>query len=540
MTQLPSSIQFIVQELNHRLRLKPAEMVQLVKKAHVKKEDLMPWADFNHPPEDSYGRKLIYKGEHFEIMVMSWVPGDFSTIHDHGYTQWGAVQIFGPAEHATFRLEDDELYTLARWMVNPGDVVGVSHNLIHQMGNATQDTPFLSFHVYGCTEPIDNVTGAARLFDLENETIQRVDGGVFYALPEDEILKTEAGPKGDYPTTLRYRVELTRRLANMQQHEMLASPDILAQSKQRLHDPNQVDDLLNHLQTICDQDGHHTNSVQWRILYHELKATAQLQNELKGKERNVGDSFDRYATIYDEIVCKPCYQNFMKDYVAHFIQQYEVPIQEKTLISLGCGTGLVEAQMMQDYHIPPDNLYGIDFSEAMINEAKKRIHAEVGDILTLDPAIRKWDLAYSGLNVFHYLPAGRLEEAIQKTAAIINAGGYFFGDFITPDHIRWYPNVLSSPDQKVVSLRTPTLIEREGLMYQESEILNLSFMGEQMEVNYAGKHHRFLPPMNRVRYYFEKAFGGRVDLYDVVSKQIISPLADSCPSTRYFLVARKA
>ena len=130
MTQLPGSIQFIVQELNHQMRLKPAEMVQLVKRANVQMEDLLPWADFNHPAEDSYGRKLIYKGEHFEIMAMSWLPGDFSTIHDHGYTQWGAVQIFGPAEHATFRYEDDELYTLARWTVKPGDVVGVSHNLI--------------------------------------------------------------------------------------------------------------------------------------------------------------------------------------------------------------------------------------------------------------------------------------------------------------------------------------------------------------------------------------------------------------------------
>ena len=408
------------------------------------------------------------------------------------------------------------------------------------MGNASLDTHFLSFHVYGCTAPIDNVTGAARLFDLENELIQRVDGGVFYALQEDSILKTEPGPKGDYPTTLRYRVELTRRLANMQQHEKLTNSDTLSNAIKRLYTPDQADELLDHVKTICDANSHYTNSVQWRILNHELKATAKLQNDLKGKERNVEDSFDRYASIYDEIVCKPCYQSFMKGYVAHFVHQYGTSIQDKTIISLGCGTGLVESQMMADYHIPQANLYGIDFSEAMVKEARKRIHADVGDILTLDPAIRKWDLAYSGLNVFHYLPADRLEEAIQKTAAIINTGGYFFGDFITPDHIRWYPNVLSSADQKVVSLRTPTLIEKEGLMYQESEILNISFLGPQLEVNYAGKHHRFLPPMNRVRYYFEKGFGGQVDLYDVVSKQVIPSLADSCPSTRYFLVARKA
>jgi hypothetical protein len=66
-------------------------------------------------------------------MVMSWRPGDFSTIHDHGYTQWGAVQVFGPAEHATFRIDDDKIATLARWRMKNRDVIGVHHDLLHQM-----------------------------------------------------------------------------------------------------------------------------------------------------------------------------------------------------------------------------------------------------------------------------------------------------------------------------------------------------------------------------------------------------------------------
>ncbi|MBK8652429.1 MAG: hypothetical protein IPN20_00430 [Haliscomenobacter sp.] len=51
---------------------------------------ITPWADFDHPDADSYGRKMAYKGPNFEIMVMSWKPGDFSSIHDHGHTQWGS------------------------------------------------------------------------------------------------------------------------------------------------------------------------------------------------------------------------------------------------------------------------------------------------------------------------------------------------------------------------------------------------------------------------------------------------------------------
>ena len=62
----------------------PAIARQCVLDANLRAEDLTAWADFDHPVEDSYGRRLVYDGGDFEIMVMSWAPGDFSAIHDHG------------------------------------------------------------------------------------------------------------------------------------------------------------------------------------------------------------------------------------------------------------------------------------------------------------------------------------------------------------------------------------------------------------------------------------------------------------------------
>ena len=69
---------------------------------------------------------------------------------------------------------------------------------------------------------------------------------------------------------------------------------------------------------------------------------------------------------------------------------------------------------------------------------KERIQAEQGDVLDLDPAIAQWDIAFTGLNVLHYVDHELFEESIQRTASIVRPGGFFFGDFITPDHIRWY------------------------------------------------------------------------------------------------------
>jgi hypothetical protein len=122
----------------------------------------------------------------------------------------------------------------------------------------------------------------------------------------------------------------------------------------------------------------------------------------------------------------------------------------------------------------------------------------------------------------------------------VNSGGYFVGDFITPDHMRWYPNVMYSADKKIISLRTPRFIEEEGRIFQESEITNIDFTGQQMVVNYAGKHKRFLPPIHRIRQFFENAFKGKVILVDAYSLEPIPDWADTCKSTRYVVIAQKS
>ena len=228
----------------------------------------------------------------------------------------------------------------------------------------------------------------------------------------------------------------------------------------------------------------------------------------------------------------------MERYIAFFASHYGVDFRKHHTLSIGCGTGLVEQRIMEKYDLSGDQLYGIDISESMIREAKKRISADVGDLLTLDPAVRKWDLAYSGLNVFQYLPHDRLEEAIRRTADILNEGGWFLGDFITPDHIRWYPNVMPGPKNQVISLRTPELIEENGASFQQSEIINVNILDGKMHVHYAGKHKRFLAPVFRIRNYFEKYFT-QVDLYDAVDLKPIVETDDSCLSTRYIVVARR-
>jgi cysteine dioxygenase len=407
------SLKHIIKTLEEAdAQLKPSAIVQLIKEAGVKPEDLEPWQDFDHPVEDSYGRNLIYQGDNFELLTMSWNPGDFSTIHDHGHTVWGAVQIFGAAEHATFRYDDGYLTTLARWQVNPGDVLGVSHALIHQMGNPT-NTPFVSLHVYGADQHFDEITGDARIFDLDNEEIQRHSGGVFFDLKPHQVNSISGGLESDYATQLRHRVELVRRMLKMNEAGFDNQEELTA-ALQRTFSTAQLPKLQAELEEYVDEKGHAQNSIYWKNLNNELKEAAALQAHVKQKEE-VGDNFHEYAQMYDALICQPMLESFMADYLHHFKETYEPELAEKTIISLGVGTGLIEEFMINEMDIPYENIYGIDVSSAMVGEAAKRIKAEVGDVLTLDPDIKLWDVAYSGLNVFHYIGYEKLEEAITKT-----------------------------------------------------------------------------------------------------------------------------
>ena len=394
--QLSESLTGLISRLEELQPTKPSQIVRLVKEAEVSKEDLMPFADFEHPGKDSYGRRLVYKGPNYEVMVMSWNSGDFSAIHDHGYTMWGAVQIFGNAEHATFRWEDEHMSTLARWVMEAGDVVGVGRSLVHQMGN-NDEAPFVSLHVYGHVNALENITGEARIFDLHRQEVQRVNGGAFFNLKENEIVKREEGPKADFPTMLRFNLETFKRM--LKAHDPQADTHL-----QITYDRNNAEALVAHLETIIDSKNKKSNnSIQWKILNRELREASKVQSDFEAKLGS-GDTFHQYAEVYDEVIGNVSLNSFMESYIDFFTREYGFDFSSHYTLSIGCGTGLVERHIMDKYQCGDDRLYGIDISESMISVAKSRIHADVGDLLGLDPSIRKWNLAFSGLNVYQYLP----------------------------------------------------------------------------------------------------------------------------------------
>lgn len=229
----PMGLQSLIRTLQETPSITPERVKDIVLAANVSPQELMPWADFDHPVHDSYGRKLVFDGGHFEIMIMSWAPGDFSAIHDHGSTQWGAVQCFGAAEHYIYRFSKGVLNMAEPAHYSPGMVHAVDHSLIHQMGNAGHE-PFLSLHVYGCVGGQGTITGNARIFDLLDETVQYTDGGVFFCLPDTYINRRRPGLRADRNTTLKHHFLMSdriRRILKAQYNHALANKLALLHEK---------------------------------------------------------------------------------------------------------------------------------------------------------------------------------------------------------------------------------------------------------------------------------------------------------------------
>lgn len=211
---LPDSLQNLIFLLSQTKNLTSEQVYQSVQQAQIVQKELMPWSTFDHSATHSYGRQLVYDGGYFEIMVMSWVPGDVSAIHDHGATQWGAVQCFGQGSHWSYQLDEQVLTTQEYKEFSPGQIVKVNHDLIHQMGNYSQDS-FLTLHVYGVSNESPSITGNARIFDLFEQSIQYTDGGVFFCLPEEDISGKIFGLNSDEASRLRHHQQMRSRISTI-------------------------------------------------------------------------------------------------------------------------------------------------------------------------------------------------------------------------------------------------------------------------------------------------------------------------------------
>jgi cysteine dioxygenase len=124
------------------------ELSALLGGVEVTAEELRPYVSFK---EGTYARHRVHLGEHAEVLVLCWRPGQRTPIHDHAGS-YGAVRVLrGVMWETIFELGGEGgglAYSSSReW--TPGHVTGADVPDIHQLGNPdVSGQDLVTLHLY--------------------------------------------------------------------------------------------------------------------------------------------------------------------------------------------------------------------------------------------------------------------------------------------------------------------------------------------------------------------------------------------------------
>ena len=123
------------------------ELDALLRRLELEPEELRPHLGFK---PNTYTRHRVFRSDLCEMLVLCWLPGHRTAIHDHNGS-YGAIRICeGAMEEEIFRLnEAGEVEFETMHLRAAGDVTGTDVPDIHRIGNAEQSAErMITIHVY--------------------------------------------------------------------------------------------------------------------------------------------------------------------------------------------------------------------------------------------------------------------------------------------------------------------------------------------------------------------------------------------------------
>lgn len=174
-------------------------LAYFIEEAGIEEEDIFPFSNFKHPVSESYGRSELFCADNFGIYVMSWCKGDFTAIHSHGHSDWGAVYFLGDADHRTYYAKNKELKLLSSEIIKNGSIAAVCGDMVHAMGNLSS-APFLTLHIYGSNSYCGRITEDSRVFELDKNRIRTSIGPAFLNIEDCYCKYDEEGIVTDMKT----------------------------------------------------------------------------------------------------------------------------------------------------------------------------------------------------------------------------------------------------------------------------------------------------------------------------------------------------
>lgn len=194
-------LHLIIEEIKSLTECHRGQVSEIIKNSGIEAKDLLPHAYFDHSPEISYGRKIIFKNHQIIVLAVSWAPGDFSAIHSHGDTEWGVLYFFGDCEHRLYEEKGNSLRLVKKSIIPEGSIIAIEGEYIHAMGNLS-DKPFQSLHVYFTGIEGKTPGNGARIFLLERKKVYTTTGAAYLDMDFNE--NSENAVEIDFdPDTLR-------------------------------------------------------------------------------------------------------------------------------------------------------------------------------------------------------------------------------------------------------------------------------------------------------------------------------------------------
>ena len=129
--------------------------------------NLEAFADYVHFDDERYARNLVAHGPQFYALLLCWLPGQASPIHDHRGASCGVRVIQGVATETSFRWQDERLVEDGVTTLLAGEVCGSFDDDIHEIRNNGSEN-LVTLHVY--SPYLDNInlyerdSGKVRVF----------------------------------------------------------------------------------------------------------------------------------------------------------------------------------------------------------------------------------------------------------------------------------------------------------------------------------------------------------------------------------------
>lgn len=223
-TTFSKKIESLIKDIKNQHFLTNPLISEIVESNCITESDIACYVSYNHSSKESYGRQLIYDNGNFKILLMSWKSGDFTAIHNHGYTEWGCVYFFGEATHRLYSISDGELRISQKDNFHNGQIASVCGDLTHIMGNLSSND-FTTLHIYGSNSRKKDVSKDTTVYLPEMDKQVTTMGPAYLnmdkqlILAEKPLIKTSLEVITDYFSLIKPFYERIKKVSVLKKLE---------------------------------------------------------------------------------------------------------------------------------------------------------------------------------------------------------------------------------------------------------------------------------------------------------------------------------